>query len=67
MSKLSFADELAALCAREMIGARRNPERAAEMAERLLSSLAFTVAMACGGDQKAMGVMLDGATAYLYE
>jgi hypothetical protein len=62
-----FGDRLSGLCAIELSGAKGNPERASEMIERLLNSLAFTIAIASGGDPKVMGEMLQGAEAYLYE
>ena len=60
-----FADKLAALCAKEMRGALGDGDRAAAMVERLLSSLAFTIAIACKGDSAAIDEMLTGAEGYL--
>jgi hypothetical protein len=65
--RVPFGDRLSGLCAIELAAAKGNPDRAAEMIERLLNSLAFTISIACGGDAKGMGEMLQGAEAYLYE
>lgn len=62
-----FGDRLSALCSVELAAAKNDPDRAAEMIERLLNSLAFTIAIAAKGDPKGMNDMLQGAEAYLYE
>lgn len=62
-----FGDRLSALCAMELSGAHGDAERIGEMIERLLNSLAFTVAIATRGDPKAIDDMLTGASAYLYD
>jgi len=51
----------------ELSAASGNPERSAEMIERLLNSLAFTIAIAARGDPRGMDEMLSGASSYLYE
>lgn len=65
--KVKFADSLSALCAFELCRSEGDHERRGEMIERLLSSLAFTIAMAAKGDPRGMEEMLRGAEAYLYE
>lgn len=65
--RVPFADRLSGLCAMELAAAKGDPERAAEMIERLLNSLAFTIAIAAQGEPKGMDEMLKGAEAYLYE
>lgn len=62
-----FGDRLSGLCAMELSAARGNPERSGEMIERLLNSLAFTIAIAAQGDPRNMDELLKGAEAYLYE
>lgn len=63
--KLKFADALSAVCAMELSAAKDDPERIGEMIERLINSLSFTIAVACGGDTKRMDEMLTGAEGYL--
>ncbi|WP_375414393.1 hypothetical protein [uncultured Bradyrhizobium sp.] len=65
--RVSFGDRLAGLCAIELSAAKGDPDRAAAMIERLLNSLAFTIAVASRGDPKGIGEMLQGAESYLYE
>jgi hypothetical protein len=55
------------MCAMELAAAHGNPDVSGEMIERLLNSLAFTIAISCKGDAKAVNEMLEGATSYLYE
>ena len=62
-----FGDRLSGLCAMELADAHGNPERIGAMIERLLNSLAFTVAIAARGNPEGMNEMLQGAEAYLYE
>jgi hypothetical protein len=66
-SRVPFADKLSGLCAMELSAAHGDPERIGEMIERLINSLAFTVAIGAHGDPKAIDDMLTGATSYLYE
>jgi hypothetical protein len=65
--RVPFADRLSGLCAMELAAASGDPERMGAMIERLLNSLAFTIAIAARGDPKGMDDMLKGAEAYLYE
>lgn len=62
-----FGDKLSALCAVQLTVARKDPEAMGEMIERLINSLAFTIAIACKGDPKGMGDMIAGAEAHLNE
>lgn len=64
---LPFGDLLSGLCATELSAAKADPDRVAEMIERLLNSLAFTIAIGAKGDPKGMDQMLEGATSYLFE
>ena len=63
----SFADKLSALCASELIAARKDPERAGAMIERLTHSLGFTIAIIGAGNSEAMSTLLQGAESYLTE
>lgn len=65
--RVPFQDRLSGLCAIELAGAHGDADRIGEMIERLTNSLAFTVAIATGGDPKAMDEMLKGIESYLYE
>lgn len=60
----TFAPKLQALCAKAMAD-NRTPEDAAEVIEALLSSLAFSVSLACAGDGKAMDNFIEGSIHYL--
>lgn len=62
-----FGDKLSGLCSMEMVAVRGDAERTGEMIERLVNSLAFTIAIAAKGDPKAIDTFLKGAEAYLYE
>lgn len=62
-----FGDRLSGLCAIELTQARGDQGRVGEMIERLLNSLAFTIAIAAQGDPRVMDEMLKGAESYLYE
>lgn len=62
-----FADKLAGVCGREIQAARRDPERAADMVERLTHSLAFTIAIIAGSDPDKMQTLITGVEAHLYE
>ncbi len=61
-----FADRLSALCSSELADARGDDDRIGTMIERLVNSLAFTIAVAAKGDREAMEKLLSGADAYLY-
>lgn len=65
--RVPFGDRLSGLCAMELCAARGNPEKTGEMIERLLNSLAFTIAIAAQGDPGGMNEMLEGAQSYLFE
>lgn len=65
--RVPFGDRLSGLCAMELSAVRGDAERVGEMIERLLNSLAFTIAIAAKGDPKGMDDMLKGAESYLYE
>lgn len=62
-----FADRLSALCAMELSAAHGDLDRIGGMIERLINSVAFTIAIAAHGESDAMDKMLKGAEAYLYE
>jgi hypothetical protein len=61
-----FTPKLQVLCAATLAD-NRSREDAAEMIEALLSALAFTMAMASGGNPKALDELCHGANAYLVE
>ncbi len=56
----AFGEALADLCTEEVRFARHSPERYAEMIERLASSLAFTIALAGGGDRQRIETLIQG-------
>lgn len=62
-----FADALASLTSKEMTQARGDPDREADAVERLAHALGLAIAMAAGGDAKAIDTMIEGATAYAHE
>lgn len=62
-----FSSELASLCHKEFMASKGNPDRIADMVERLMDSAGFTIAMGTDGDAKAMSTLLMGAEAYLNE
>jgi len=62
-----FTTKLSVLTSRELSEGKGDPDRMAEMFERLLNSAGFTIAMMAGGDKKAMDQLLAGAESYLYE
>lgn len=62
-----FSAKLHSLVSLEMSrGGRSDPATMSGMIENLAGSLAFTVAIACQGDDKAISTMLDGMTEYIY-
>lgn len=61
-----FAPKLQGLCA-STLADNRSREDGAEMIEAQLSALAFTIAMVCAGNPKAIDEMLHGANSYLVE
>lgn len=62
-----FADALASLTSKEMTQARGDQDREADAIERLARALGLSIAMAAGGDPKAIDTMIEGATAYAHE
>lgn len=62
-----FADALTSLTSKEMAQARGNHDREADAIERLARALGFSIAMAAGGDPRAIDTMIEGATAYAHE
>lgn len=62
-----FNSELSALCSKAMKEARGDREAQAEIVERLVNAIAFTVAMTTNGDQKTMQMLLSGAEQHMYE
>ena len=62
-----FALDLASLCHKEFMASRGDPERIANMVERLMHSAGYTIAMGTNGDTDAMQTLLIGAEAYLNE
>ena len=61
-----FGRKLVLLCSAELNEARRDPERYADMTERLAAALGFTTAMAARGDPATIDRMLAGAEAYAH-
>lgn len=66
-SRVPFSDRLSGLCAMELCSAHGDADRIGEMIERLVSSLAFTIAIASKGNPKRIEEMMQGAEAYLAE
>jgi hypothetical protein len=62
-----FGDALASLCSREMLKARGNAGRVADMVERLSHCLSFTIAVGSNGDDEVAKNLLSGVEFYLYE
>lgn len=67
LTELPFASRLSSIISKEMTQARGNQEREAEAIERMARALGFSIAMASGGDPKAIDTMIEGATAYAHE
>lgn len=67
LTEQPFADRLASLISKEMTQARGDHDREADAIERLARTLGFAIAMAAGGDPKAIDPMIEGATAYAHE
>jgi hypothetical protein len=63
----SFSEQLASLLSREVTQARKDPERLAEMIERLANALAFTISIGAWGDRELAQKLLTAAECYLYE
>lgn len=66
-TRVPFGDRLSGLCAMELSQAHGDYDRIGEMIERLLNSLAFTIAIAARGNPGGMSTMLMGAESYLNE
>jgi len=66
-TRVPFGDRLSGLCVMELCACDSSPDRFGEMIERLLNSLAFTIAIAAKGNPKNMDELLRGAESYLYE
>ena len=62
---MKFQDALSGICAKELADAHGDADRIGAMIERLASSLAFTIAMASGGDLRRMEELLQGAEGYM--
>jgi hypothetical protein len=62
-----FSDKLSALVAFEMSAAHGDPDRMAEVLERLLFSASFTISIMARGDAKTTENLITGAEAYLAE
>ena len=62
-----FPTALAGLVSAEMAAAHGDAERIGSVIEALARSLGFTVALACGGNARAVDEMLEGANAYAHE
>lgn len=61
-----FATQLSALCAKEAAAAKNDPDRMADMIERLATALGFTVAMAVKGDPAGIDQLMAGAEAHAH-
>lgn len=62
-----FNAELSALCSKAMKEAKGDMEAQAEIVERLVNAIAFTIAMSTNGHQKTMQMLLAGAEQHMYE
>ena len=61
-----FSKKLSALCTAEMSAARGDPDRMADMLERLCHTLGMTVAIAAGGNGEAIDQMISGVEGYVH-
>ena len=64
---MSFSEELARLCAKELPHARSDNERGAEFVEALASQLALGVAVLAEGRPEHISELLEGASSYMFE
>jgi len=64
---MDFNSDLSKLCSKAMREAKGDPEAQAEIVERLVNAIAFTIAMTTNGHQKTMQVLLSGAEQQMYE
>jgi hypothetical protein len=62
-----FGDALASLCSREMILAKGDAGRVADMVERLAHCLSFTIAFGSNGNDEVAKRLLMGVESYLYD
>lgn len=62
-----FGNKLAALCAIEIKAARGDHARMASMTERLVSTLALSIAISVDGNADGMSEILEGVNSFLYE
>ena len=62
-----FPQKLTALCAAELTAGYKDPDRITEMMEQLTNSLAFTIAVFCGGGEALMSEIAEGCASYLFE
>lgn len=61
-----FETALAALCAKEISVARHDPERMANMLERLCHNLGHTIAHASDGQADHVDQFMQGVEGYIY-
>lgn len=62
-----FRQEIAPILTRHLIAAKGDPAKLADIYEVLASSLGTAVAQGCQGNQKMMGVMLEGLCQHVVE
>lgn len=62
-----FAGALARICSKESAAARRDPERWAEMIERLSAALGLTIALAANCDPAKIDELMTGAEAFAHQ
>jgi len=60
-----FSDKLSGLVSLEMAAAHGNPDRMAEVLERLTASVGFTIAIMAKGSPEAANSLAEGASNYL--
>ena len=61
-----FETALAALCAKEISVARHDPDRMANMLERLCHNLGHTIAHASDGDAESVDQFMHGVEGYIF-
>jgi hypothetical protein len=62
----NFSEKLAALCSAELVKARREPDRAGAMIERLCGSLGLTLAVTTGGDAAKIDKLIQGCEGQIH-
>jgi hypothetical protein len=62
-----FSDKLSAMCSKELVLARRDPERMAEMIEALANVAGLAISIGSGGDAKVAQELTDGFENYMAE